>query len=57
MDHPDVGRKKSTYIGFGFVTVLSVFLMMIQEDQTYLLLGMFLFIKIFITTTFMVHFY
>lgn len=51
-----MGRKKSTYIGFGFVTILSVFLMMIQEDQTYLLLGIFLFIKIFITTTFMVIF-
>ena len=56
MDHPEMGRKKSTYIGFGFVTILSVFLMMIKEDQTYLLLGMFLFTKIFITTTFMVLF-
>lgn len=54
MDHPDVGRKKSTYVGLGFVTIFSLFLMMIQENQTYLLLGVFLLIKIFITMTFMV---
>lgn len=54
MDHPDVGRKKSTYIGLGFVTIFSLFLMMIQENQTYLMLGIFLLIKIFITMTFMV---
>lgn len=54
MDHPDMGRKKSTYYSFGFVTIFSVFLMMIQEDQTFLLLGTFLIIKIFITMTFMV---
>jgi len=57
MDHPDMGRKKSTYIGFGFVAIFSVFLIMIQENQTYLLLGMFLLIKIFITMTFMVLFF
>lgn len=56
MDHPDMGRKKSTYIGFGCAAIFSLLLMMISEDQTYLLLGMFLVIKILITMTFMVSF-
>lgn len=53
MDHPALGRKKSTYIGFAVVGVCSAILMMLQEDQMYLLLAMFFIMKIFITTTFM----
>jgi hypothetical protein len=57
MDHPDFGRKKSTYIGLGIVAICSVLLMLVDETNRYLLLGMFLLIKIFITTTFMVRIY
>jgi hypothetical protein len=53
MDHPDLGRKKSTYIGFGVAGLCSAVLILLDEDQTYLMLSMFFIIKIFITTTFM----
>jgi len=56
MDHPDFGRKKSTYIGFGMVAVCSVGLMILGEGSISVMLVMFLIIKIFITTTFMVNF-
>lgn len=56
MDHPDIGRKKSTYIGFAIVSFCCFLLILVGEGHTYLLLFMFFIIKIFITTTFMVIF-
>lgn len=56
MDHPDIGRKKSTYIGFAIVAASCIFLILISEEHSYILLFFFLVIKIFITTTFMVTF-
>jgi MFS family permease len=53
MDHPALGRKKSTYIGFAVVGICSAILMLLKEEQTYLFIAMFFIIKIFITTTFM----
>jgi hypothetical protein len=56
MDHPDIGRKKSIYWGYGITALCSLLLMIVGEDQTYMLLAMFFIIKIFITIVFMVFF-
>ena len=54
MDHPQVGRKKGVYLGMGIVCIISVFIILMGEDNIMLLFIAFGIIKFVISATFMV---
>lgn len=54
MDHPDFGRKRSLYLGFGIIFGLSIFVTLFGETYKFLLLMIFIGFKIFSSGCFMV---
>ena len=54
MDHPAMGRRRSTYLGLAIVFAVSCLMVILGEDQRILLFAMFVVIKFMVTAVFMV---
>lgn len=54
MDHPDFGRKRSVYLGYGVMFILSSSLIIFGESNMLFLMVVFVGLKIFSTSCFMV---
>ena len=54
MDHPDIGRKKSVYYGFGIMLIVTCMILLFGEENKEILFLAFVVIKFIVSATFMV---
>lgn len=54
MDHPLYGRKRSIYLGFSIIFILSILILIFGENNRMVLITVFVGLKIFATICFMV---
>lgn len=55
MDHPNIGRKRSVYYGFGAIFLVTACIFLFGEENKFMLFTAFVVIKFVASATFMVN--